>query len=369
MAAWTLAWSLLAIGGPAAVGAGSALATDQTLTLRPRARIETTLGDVVIELYGDRAPATVANFAKYAEAKFYDGTVFHRVIKATIIQGGAMTTDLTTKTEGLRDPVKNEWRNGIKNDRGTIALARQGNQPDSGRASFFINVADNDYLDKPVDGAGYAVFGTVVEGMDTVDKIRDTPVTTSAKIPDHDAVVPQTPVVIKSIRFLNKFDYDKAKPLESMVEALGKEAEEQAKAAVVQKIQDSIKKIELDAKAPMIKTASGLQYVDRVAGTGLTPGPEDFVTVHYRGTFPDGTEFDNSRTNQSFGGKPAEFQLNKMVKGFAEGVGSMKVGGTRILVIPPDLGFGARGRPGVPGNATLIFEIELLAIGSAPAAP
>ncbi len=131
----------------------------------------TSLGDILLELNGEKAPITVANFLSYADKEYYDGTIFHRVMGTFMIQGGGFTPGMVKKAT---DPtIKNEWENGLKNKRGTIAMARVGGNPDSATSQFFINVVDNASLDRPQrDGAAYAVFGRVVAGMDTVDAIR-----------------------------------------------------------------------------------------------------------------------------------------------------------------------------------------------------
>jgi peptidyl-prolyl cis-trans isomerase A (cyclophilin A) len=134
-------------------------------------KMATSLGDIILELDRAKAPETVKNFLSYTDAKYYDGTVFHRVVRDFMIQGGGFGADL--KQKKTETPIKNEWKNGLKNVRGSIAMARLGRQPDSATSQFFINVKDNGMLDQPNDGAGYAVFGKVVEGMDTVDKIRN----------------------------------------------------------------------------------------------------------------------------------------------------------------------------------------------------
>ena len=135
-----------------------------------RVIMETSLGEVVIELDSVKAPATVKNFLEYVDGGFYNGTVFHRVISTFMIQGGGFGEDL--KQKPTRGPIKNEAKNGLKNARGTIAMARQ-QAPHSATSQFFINVADNRALDYPSrDGWGYCVFGRVVKGMDVVDKIR-----------------------------------------------------------------------------------------------------------------------------------------------------------------------------------------------------
>ena len=137
--------------------------------------MQTTEGTIVLELNEDKAPITVANFLGYVGAGHYDGTVFHRVISTFMIQGGGFTTEGTEKPTG--DPIKNEFRNGLSNVRGTIAMARTSD-PDSATAQFYINVADNAALDtarRETGGAGYCVFGKVVHGMDVVDAIRNVP--------------------------------------------------------------------------------------------------------------------------------------------------------------------------------------------------
>ena len=132
--------------------------------------MKTNMGDIVLELDREKAPITVANFLNYVDKGFYDGTIFHRVMGTFMIQGGGFTEDFKKKETDA--PIQNEWENGLKNARGTIAMARLGRQPHSATAQFFINVVDNGSLDVPRDGAGYAVFGYVVEGMDVVDTIR-----------------------------------------------------------------------------------------------------------------------------------------------------------------------------------------------------
>jgi len=133
-------------------------------------KLHTRFGVITLELDAEKAPKTVANFLAYVEAGHYDGTIFHRVIKNFMIQGGGMLPDMSQKS--TQAPVENEAKNGLKNARGTIAMART-NDPHSATAQFFINVVDNDFLDYPgQDGWGYAVFGKVSEGMDVVDQIR-----------------------------------------------------------------------------------------------------------------------------------------------------------------------------------------------------
>jgi peptidyl-prolyl cis-trans isomerase A (cyclophilin A) len=162
-----------------------------------RVALETSQGRIVIELQADKAPKTVANFLQYVKDGFYDGTVFHRVIGTFMIQGGGFTPELVQKP--TRAPIPIESQNGLKNVRGTIAMARTSD-PNSATAQFFINVVDNAMLDYPrPDGAGYAVFGHVVEGMDVVDKIRAVPTGSRGGMGD----VPVAAVVIKSARLIH----------------------------------------------------------------------------------------------------------------------------------------------------------------------
>ena len=158
-----------------------------------RVLMTTTLGNIEIELNDEKAPATVKNFLRYVDEGFYSGTVFHRVINDFMIQGGGFTTDLD-RTRG-HAPVANEAKNGLSNSRGTLAMART-NAPHSATSQFFINHQDNRNLDYPsFDGWGYAVFGKVTQGMETVDRIAD--VTTSNQMGMQN--VPVEPIVIESI--------------------------------------------------------------------------------------------------------------------------------------------------------------------------
>ncbi len=156
--------------------------------------LSTSMGDIKIELYENEAPETVKNFLRYVNDKFYDGTIFHRVIPGFMIQGGGFTETMQQKP--TRPPIKNEAGNGLKNDTGTIAMARTA-IPDSATSQFFINVKNNDFLnrDKAQDGVGYAVFGKVIEGMDVVRKIEQVPTGRKGMHAD----VPLEPVVIKSV--------------------------------------------------------------------------------------------------------------------------------------------------------------------------
>lgn len=158
-----------------------------------RVLIKTNMGDIELELNGDKAPESVKNFLKYADEGFYNDTVFHRVIKGFMIQGGGFSQALKRKQTDA--PIQNEAKNGLKNKRGTIAMART-RAPHSATSQFFINHVDNTTLDHPsFDGWGYAVFGKVTKGMDIVDKIANVPTGSSGGMRD----VPNTPIIIESV--------------------------------------------------------------------------------------------------------------------------------------------------------------------------
>lgn len=158
-------------------------------------KMDTNHGTIMLELDADSAPNTVANFLTYVKEGFFDGTIFHRVISNFMIQGGGFSEDMSQKT--THDPIKNEANNGLKNDNGTIAMARTGD-PHSATAQFFINVKDNDFLNfssETPQGWGYAVFGKVTEGMDVVEKIKGVATTTKGPYQD----VPQEAVIIEKV--------------------------------------------------------------------------------------------------------------------------------------------------------------------------
>ena len=157
--------------------------------------VKTSMGSFNIELYPDKAPATVKNFLMYVDEGFYAGTLFHRVIDGFMIQGGGLDKEMNRKKTG--DPIVNEAGNKLKNAVGTVAMARTG-EPNSATAQFFVNVNDNtplDYRDSSREGIGYCVFGKVVQGMDVVNRIKAVPTGVKNGMRD----VPVTPVVIESI--------------------------------------------------------------------------------------------------------------------------------------------------------------------------
>jgi peptidyl-prolyl cis-trans isomerase A (cyclophilin A) len=188
----------LALGSAALIANAPAFAQTNTAAAHPQVLLKTTDGDIKLELYPEQSPKTVANFLDYVKSGQYSGTIFHRVIKGFMIQGGGYTASFAEKP--TRAPIPLESRNGLKNATGTIAMARTSD-PNSATAQFFINTVDNAGLDYPnPDGNGYAVFGKVISGMDVVKKIEATPTTSRGPMAD----VPQQPIVIQSATVVSK---------------------------------------------------------------------------------------------------------------------------------------------------------------------
>ncbi|MDR0275667.1 MAG: peptidylprolyl isomerase [Burkholderiaceae bacterium] len=189
--------TLTALGLAAAL---SAAALPAHAAADPKVKFVTSEGSFTVELYPGKAPKTVENFLQYVKDKHYDGAIFHRVIKSFMVQGGGYGKDYQEKP--TRAPIKNEADNGLKNTAGTMAMARRPD-PDSATAQFFINVVDNpmlDYRAPTPQGWGYAVFGKVVSGMDTVEKIRNAPTGPGGPFPSD---APQKIIVIESARIVN----------------------------------------------------------------------------------------------------------------------------------------------------------------------
>lgn len=200
----TLSRRIVLAGLLAAATAMSPLAMAQSASQAPaapkaeRVQFTTNAGKFTVEVYPDAAPKTVANFMEYVKSGFYTGTIFHRVINGFMVQGGGYDRDMNEKP--TRAPIPLESQNGLKNKAGTVAMARTNN-PNSAAAQFFVNVVDNPNLDYPQpDGNGYAVFGKVVEGMDTINKIKTTPTTAYGSMRN----VPAAPIVIESATVVSK---------------------------------------------------------------------------------------------------------------------------------------------------------------------
>ncbi len=338
----------------------STTATESALqTLKPRVKIVTNMGDIIVQLHADQAPITVENFLRYVDEGFYDGTVFHRNIEGFMIQGGGYDKNYDKKTEGLHDPIKNEWRNGRAHLRSTLAMARLGGKPDSAQAQFFINLVDNAFLGEPQpDGAGYANFGHVVSGMDVVDAIAKVDKEPNPKVGTRQAHTPKKPVVIESIKMIDDIKYDK------IVETIT--AQKRAYVKQVRSVFPALEK-EFNIKIPELRMyPSGLMMATVKEGSGRTPNNVSQVRVHYKGVLLDGTEFDSSYSRN----KPSEFGLNRVIKAWAMGLSRMKEGEMAVIVAPPHLAYGNQYRPGpppIPANSTLVFVVELKKIlGAAP---
>ena len=194
MRGWVL--GIIVTIGIVTLGIQFGIAGDKArMETNPKIAMETSLGTITVALWAEKAPKTVANFLRYVDEGFYDGTIFHRVIDGFMIQGGGMTPDMESKT--THEPIVNEASSELKNDRGTIAMART-QVVNSATSQFFINVADNTFLNhtaKTPQGFGYAAFGEVIDGMDVVDRIKAVKTTTVG--PHRD--VPETPVVIERV--------------------------------------------------------------------------------------------------------------------------------------------------------------------------
>jgi cyclophilin family peptidyl-prolyl cis-trans isomerase len=341
---------------------GSALAQDASAGgaaggdgLHPKVKLVTSLGDIVLELDAEKAPITVANFVQYVEEDFYDGLIFHRIVPDFMIQGGGFSPDLTEKEQGLRPSIKNEWQNGLKNVRGTIAMARTAD-PDSAKGQFFINVVDNGKLDQPISGgAGYAVFGKVVGGLDVVDKIKAVETAENPKLP-MGKVVPKEPVVIKDVEMTSPFDKAKAA-----------EAVEKAKADAIARVRENwpadvktyIEGQEKELGKPATLTPDGIAFFTLTDGNGPVVNPTDKVKAHYTGWLVDGKKFDSSvDRGQPF---PVDLARPRVIPGWIKTLKDMKVGEKRKIVLPPELAYGSRGAGAdIPPNSYLVFDIELL---------
>ncbi len=345
-----------------AAATGCVDAQDEGATVKGKVvvKMSTSQGDMFLELDADKAPKTVANFLAYAKSGHFEGTIFHRVMKDFMAQGGGFLPDYEKKRSGLA-PIQNEADNGLKNTYGTLAMARTGD-PHSATAQFFINCKDNSFLNhtsKSQQGWGYCVFGKVIAGGATLEKIRSVRVKFDPRADSRSPARPIVPILIKKVIPIK--DNDKELAVAKQLEAQHKAqaAEEEKKAlAYAQEIRKKALAFHQDPNKGKT-TATGLRYLDVVVGEGATPEAGSKVTVHYSGWLVDGKKFDSSRDR----GEPIKFGLNDVIKGWGEGVGSMKVGGKRILVIPPSLGYGDRdvGNGLIPPGSTLIFEVELVA--------
>jgi peptidylprolyl isomerase len=303
------------------------------------AEVATPRGVIVCRLEHRKAPMTVANFVGLAEGSlkangvsgrhYFDGLTFHRVVPGQVIQGGDPSGD---GSGGPGYEFPNEISPDLKHDGpGVLAMANAG--PNTNGSQFYITMQATPHLD-----GGYSVFGRVVQGQDVVGKIVRGDRITSVKI-------------LRVGADARGFSVTQA-GFDAMVAS--------AKAAVVEKARKDREAAlaAIEKKYPGLKaTSSGLRYKITKQGTGSSPTDGASVTVHYTGWLLDGTKFDSSKDS----GRPATFRVGQVIEGWNEALKSMKKGEVRLLVIPPELGYGERGYPGViPGNAFLVFEVELI---------
>ncbi|AZB31902.1 MULTISPECIES: peptidylprolyl isomerase [Chryseobacterium] len=317
------------------------------------ANIQTTKGNLIVKFEDKKSPVTVANFVGLAEGKidnkskakgvpFYDGTIFHRVIKDFMIQGG------DPQGTGMGDPGYKfeDEKNDLKHTgKGILSMANSG--PNTNGSQFFITEIATPWLD-----GKHTIFGEVVKGDDVIDAIANVEKGAQDK--------PKTDIVLEKVSIFSKGDeykgYDAAK---TFTEGKGKIAANNK--AMAEKAEADAKKALEDLKAGMQVTESGLYYKITKKTEGKAAKAGDNVQVHYAGKLTNGTEFDSSFKRN----EPLEFPVGtgRVIKGWDEGILLLKEGETATLLIPPAMGYGERGAGGViPPNAWLIFDVELVKV-------
>lgn len=327
-------------------------------------RMTTDKGEMHLLLDGAGAPLTTANFLGYVDAGFYDGTIFHRIIKDFVIQGGGFTAEGTQKP--TREGVRNEWQNGLRNDDYSLSMARLGGQPHSGTSQFFVNTRDNAALDAPRDGAAYAVFGIVVDGRPVVDAIEA--VTTGPGTLEGRAAadVPTKPVQILSATRMKAEDLSET----GRANALAWQARyAEARATMADRAERLERARTLLAAAE--PTESGLKSAIVTPGepdADMPPVPSTIVASYTGWLADDGWCFDTSLGKPQGDTFQARLQPRGLIQGWVEGIPMMRIGETRVFEIPASLAYGDRGYPPViPGGATLIFEVTLRGFSVDPA--
>lgn len=317
------------------------------------ANLQTTKGNLIVKFEDKKSPVTVANFVGLAEGKidnkskakgvpFYDGTIFHRVIKDFMIQGG------DPKGTGAGDPGYKfeDEKNDLKHTgKGILSMANSG--PNTNGSQFFITEVATPWLD-----GRHTIFGEVVKGDDVIDAIANVEKGAQDK--------PKTDIVLEKVSIFSKGDeykgYDAAKTFNE-----GKDKIAENNKAMAEKAEADAKKAIEDLKAGMQVTESGLYYKITKKTDGKAPKAGDNVQVHYAGKLTNGTEFDSSFKRN----EPLEFPVGtgRVIKGWDEGILLLKEGETATLLIPPAMGYGERGAGGViPPNAWLIFDVELVKV-------
>ncbi|WP_300669187.1 peptidylprolyl isomerase [Soonwooa sp.] len=330
------------------------------------AKMQTSKGEMLIKLEDEKAPVTVANFVGLAEGKipnkvkaakvpFYDGTIFHRVIKDFMIQGG------DPQGTGMGDPGYKfaDEKNDLKHTgKGILSMANSG--PNTNGSQFFITEVATPWLD-----GRHTIFGKVVKGEDVIDTIANVEKGPNDK--------PKEDIVLQKLTIFSKGDkykkYDPAKTFEegkANIEEKNKAfaaKEEAERLKKLQEFQANQEKLVNELKAGMQSTPSGLFYkITKQNPSGKAPKAGDVVSVHYAGKLVDGEEFDNSFKR----GEPIQIPIGvgQVIKGWDEGIQLLKEGEAATLLIPASLGYGERGAGGViPANAWLIFDVELVKIG------
>lgn len=317
------------------------------------ANIQTTKGNLIVKFEDKKSPVTVANFIGLAEGKidnkakakgvpFYDGTIFHRVIKDFMIQGG------DPQGTGMGDPGYKfeDEKNDLKHTgKGILSMANSG--PNTNGSQFFITEIATPWLD-----GKHTIFGEVVKGDDVIDAIANVEKGAQDK--------PKTDIVLEKVAIFSKGDeyknYDAAKTFTE-----GKSKIAANNKAMAEKAEADAKKALEDLKVGMQVTASGLYYKITKKTEGKSPKVGDNISVHYAGKLTNGTEFDSSFKRN----EPLEFPVGtgRVIKGWDEGILLLKEGETATLLIPPAMGYGERGAGGViPANAWLIFDVELVKV-------
>ena len=330
------------------------------------ANFQTSKGNMIVKFEDKKAPVTVANFVGLAEGKienkakakgvpYYDGTIFHRVIKDFMIQGG------DPKGTGMGDPgykfddEKNDLQHSGK---GILSMANSG--PNTNGSQFFITEVATPWLD-----GRHTIFGEVVNGKEVIDSIANVEKGPQDK-PKTDIVLEKVSVFAKGDEYKNYdaaaiFNEGKGKIQENNKAAIAKiEADKKKKA---EEFAANQQKLVDDLKAEMQSTPSGLYYKITKATNGAAPQRGDEVAVHYAGKLVDGSEFDSSfKRNQPI---DIPIGVGQVIKGWDEGIMLLKEGETATLLIPSELGYGSAGAGGViPPNAWLIFDVELVKVKS-----
>ena len=315
------------------------------------ANFQTSKGNMIVKFEDEKSPVTVANFVGLAEGKienkakakgvpYYDGTIFHRVIKDFMIQGG------DPKGTGMGDPGYKfgDEKNDLKHTgKGILSMANSG--PGTNGSQFFITEVATPWLD-----GRHTIFGKVVNGEGIIDVIANVEKGAQDK--------PKTDVVLEKVSVFSKGDQYKHYDAAALFNEGKDKIEENNKALAAKAEAEALKKLE-ELKAGMQTTESGLMYKITKKGTGDKPTAGNNIKVHYAGRLTNGTEFDNSFKR----GEPIEFAVGvgQVIKGWDEGILLLNEGDEATFLIPPTLGYGARGAGGViPANAWLIFDVQLV---------